>query len=263
MYGVMSISINYMGRAGNQCFQWIFARLLAEKHCDMVAIEPPDFFIKLKRLDFELREERETILITDLCGKKPSDCLNENISGKDVLINGYFQDSDLYQDKDKIKSYFELPKIKNKNTEDIVINIRLQDYWLKSIRSVIDPQWYINILKGEKYRTCYIVVEPHRTNERYLNTLCKGIKKHLIVGGDSGFQFDFIRGFDRIVCSNSTFCWLAAYLSEASKIWTFKPWMRFSNSNLAYMPGATVVDGKFVDDIKLLGDRNLKEYWKR
>jgi hypothetical protein len=250
-----------MGRYGNQCFQWVFAKLLSEKNNLKIDTSPPDFFYEIKDSQDGESGTGDTIHVSDLCGAKPLSLLEHDYRGKIVEIRGYFQDSDLYRDKDKIKSLFNIPAILNKNTDDIVVNLRLQDYQRKEIRSVIDVSWYKKILHEEKYKKCFVVVEPHSTNERYLKKLLSSISgKVQFVRGTPKQQFDFIRSFDRIVTCNSTFSWLAAYLSDASKIWTFKPWMRTSPSNLAFMPFAIVTDGIYAPDDKTLQRYDWDKY---
>jgi hypothetical protein len=156
---------------------------------------------------------------------------------------------------------FELPKIV-KNTEDIVMHLRLTDYWWVRNQWVISPAWYMNILRAEKYRNCYIVVEPHETNKEYLKHFIgmRGVK--IVTGGSAKEDFEFIRNFDRIICSNSTYCWWSAFLSEASKIYTFKPWVRLKEVNLANMVDAKIVDGSFIRN-KQLEKLDWTDYWKK
>ena len=163
------------------------------------------------------------------------------------------------QDRNKIKSYFKLSKI-DKNYDDIVIHLRLTDYWWSRNRSVIHPDWYVEILKKEQYRNCFIVVEPHKTNQKYLGMLQQKVRRSKVVSNSPSVDFKFIRQFDRIICSNSTFAWWAAFLSDASKIWTFEKWMNKANMNLAYMDGSTVVPGNFIQDNKLAAI-DWTDYW--
>lgn len=177
-------------------------------------------------------------------------------------LHGYFQKSWFYnQYRNEIKKMFVLPAI-YKNTDDIVVHLRLTDYFWHRVNSVISPEWYINIVKGQQYKKCYIVVEDHPTNKRYLEFLTHSIKNtEVVTGGSALDDFNFIRSFDRIVCSNSTFCWWAAFLSEASQVWTFDPWL-FRNSipDLSAMDNAKIVPGRFYHDRELAAI-DWGEYW--
>jgi hypothetical protein len=53
-----------------------------------------------------------------------------------------------------------------------------------------------------------------------------------IVSHDEYSDFEFIRSFDKIISSNSTFSWWAAFLSDASEIY-LPPYWESKNSKLS------------------------------
>jgi hypothetical protein len=180
-----------------------------------------------------------------------------------IHCHGFFQDENVFNEyRDKVRGFWKIDK-PAVNTEDLVVHLRLTDYyWANKTgwnQCVISPQWYIDIIRKEKYRKLYIVVEPHVTNGKYLLNF-RSLNPE-IVSKSPAEDFHFIRSFDRIVCSNSTFCWWAAYLSNASKVWTFKKWMG-KGHNLAYMKGATVLDGTFIRD-RYLEEIDWSDYWSK
>ena len=258
------ITIDYFGRTGNQIFQWCFGRLFAEKNGLGIITKPPEFFYNVKpalpgKMNMDIGEE----IVDDTHRRSHTDdYLVNGYEDRNVRLHGYFQDVKYYQDREKIKGFFELPPITNKNTRDIVIHLRLCDYWWNRVRSVMHPKWYWNIVRKERYGHCYIVVEPHETNRKYLEHLQSMIRRSTVVSKTAFEDFDFIRSFDRIVCSNSTFAWWAAYLSDASKIWTFKPWVHNDRIPLAKMPGAIALDGSFIHDVAL-SNRDWSDYWNK
>jgi hypothetical protein len=260
------IKIDYFGRYGNQLFQHFFGRILAQKY-DMPIVSPiPQGLLNI--YDYTLYHEKENTryfqvndknMYIALAHAEPG--LLEEYDG--LHLHGYFQDAVIYNPyRDRIKTTCDLPEMQ-KNYDDIVIHLRLADYWRYKVDAIVNPDWYLKILRMEKYRKCYIVVDDHPTNKKYLQAL-SGIHNKVIVSGNSAkVDFHFIRSFDRIVCSNSTFCWWAAFLSEASKIYTFKPWMRKSPAaKLAGMVGAIQVDGGFWTD-KQLSKMDWRNYWKK
>src|SRR5690606_20691724 len=86
---------------------------------------------------------------------------------------------------------------------------------------VISSEWYLKILEKESFNKLYIVgVAP---DEPYL----KAFEKYdpIIVTSDPWNDFHFIKSFDKIICSNSTYCWWAAFLSEATTIYVSDKWI--------------------------------------
>ena len=247
------VKVDLYGRAGNQMFQFSYARLVALKnHLNLVTEWPAGGLVEATTP----AEGRGVIgVYRDI---HDGEELPENIDYP-VYLHGYFQDVNVFNIyKKEIKSFWKPEPIKAINHDDIVIHLRLTDYWSQRVNSVIRPDWYQMILSKERYNKLYIVVEPHCTNEKYLSNF-----KHYsptIVSGTPKSDFNFLRSFDRIVCSNSTFAWWAAYLSEASKIYTFKRWMK--GLNLAHMDGATVIDGAYWRD-RSLERLDWDNYWEK
>jgi hypothetical protein len=231
------ITVDYFGRSGNNWFQYVYARLLSMERKHTLGTEPPKTFLKFSEYD-----------------------QSQNTNGMDIHLHDYFQDAELYNNhRDSIKSMFILPTMV-RNYDDVVVHLRLTDYWWHKNKWVISPLWYRGLIQREKYRFCYIVVEPHPTNEVYFKYLegLKGLR--YVTGGTAESDFNLIRSFDRIICSNSTYCWWAAFLSEASKIYTFKPWVKDKRVSLSNMAGATPVDGYFFRN-KELENLDWKDYW--
>ena len=258
------IKIDYFGRYGNMLFQHFFGRILAQRY-DMPIVSPvPQGFLNIYDYTPYPEDGREKYFpVNDVNRyiKFGEIALNNGYNG--LHLHGYFQDALLYnKNRNNIKATCDLPEMQ-KNYDDIVIHLRLADYWWYKVDAVINPDWYLKILRMEKYRKCYIVVDDHPTNKKYLQAL-SGIHNKVIVSDNSAkVDFHFIRSFDRIVCSNSTFCWWAAFLSDASTIYTFKPWLRKSpEAKLAGMTGAIQVDGGFWTD-KQLSKMDWRDYWKK
>lgn len=254
------VSVNYFGRYGNNLFQYVAARLFAEKNGYKMIVPPPNGFLIAKN---------HPILNGSFDGNYYNNTMLSNVNNPEVkqqdtivVFNGYFQDSKQYNPyRAQIKEMFDLDPIQ-KNTEDIVVHLRLTDYFWSRNKWVISPLWYIQLIKKEKYRNCYIVVEPHVTNKEYLKYFDNIKNVKIVTGNTAAEDFEFIRSFDRIICSNSTFCWWAAFLSDASKIYTFKPWIRDPKVNLADIPNGKAVPGEFFR-IKKLENLDWTDYWKK
>jgi hypothetical protein len=263
------ITVDYYGRSGNQLFQYVFARILCMQYGKWLYTPSPQSFVPI--VPQKMLPSLKTGFTAMLNDHNADGLMDKTftIAGVTHLhLHGYFQKSWYYNPyRDKIKTEIFKPITMQMDYDNIVIHLRLADYFWHKVNSVISPEWYINILKGQEYKKCYIVVEDHPTNKKYLQFITGGIRNCEVVTGGSALEdFNFIRSFDRIVCSNSTFCWWAAFLSNATKIWTFKPWMNKVGAkympDLAGIAGAIEADGKFYTDRELAG-RDWEEYWNK
>jgi len=209
----MSVSINYTGRFGNNITQYIFSRIFAENNGLQLISE---FNHKKGPIEFTTPKpgkivKGDLIEITD----HNKNILNKKWDQCNYSINGYFQKSDFYiERRDQILSFIKSEKA-NLNYEDIVMHVRLGDYLFK-----IHPNWYLDILKSQKFNKLYIVMEER--DEKYLSYFSK--YDPICISTNKYDDWNFIKSFDRIICSNSTFSWWASFLSDASKIWTFNRW---------------------------------------
>jgi len=231
----MSIRINYKGNVGNCLFQYVYTRILSERN-GFHFLTP---FPYQKILQTTAHKTGENHISPKIVFEEPF--INEKDGGPDLddlekrydfyrqfdkklapcqyILNGYFECSELFNPYETlIKSYFKIDDFK-KNTNDIVMNIRLGDF--ADLGRIITSDWYINILENEKFDKLYIV--GGKADEPYL----KAFKKYnpIIVPSSPVNDFHFIKNFDKIICSNSTFCWWAAFLSEANTIYVSDKWI--------------------------------------
>ena len=203
-------------------------------------------------------------IITDLRFDPPAEYYNRCIynanNNENWIVNGYFQNGDFFGDKrDIIKTFFNLPKL-NINKDDIVIHCRLTDF--SGQNSIIHPDWYLNILEKENFNKLYIVTDdPSSINffkffEKF---------KPIIISKSGKEDFHFLMSFEKIICSLSTFCWWAAYLGNAKKIYVMKHSTdNFLNrlsvsNNKEYI---NVENDKFIKDYNILKKKELGQWWK-
>jgi hypothetical protein len=71
----------------------------------------------------------------------------------------------------------------------------------------------------------------------------------IVVSGGKDADWDYLRSFDRVICSNSTFCWWAMFFSMPSKLYMFKRWVGFDWHKIQ-IPGSIQVEGKFLKEAK-------------
>jgi len=247
----MSIEVNFSGRTGNKMFQFTFARILSTLNGLQLLTEwsDPGFIQATPNPVGRVNYGPTTILPDTRISEHGIPHHVKDLRNSKVYVDGFFQDISYYQYCERItKSVWKVDPIEKRPPNEIVMHLRIGDYLDSGLRSVISPNWHDQILSMINYNPkrskLYIVVED--PSERILGNY----KKHRpeIVSQSAKEDFNFIRSFDTIICSNSSFCWWAAYLSDASNIFTFEPWLQFPKKehlNLAYMKRATPVKGRY------------------
>lgn len=239
----MSVHILYKGRLGNHLFQYVCARLFARKYGFQLAtpFTYPEFVRMTPPEKGEWVEGSHlNVPLTD--GQDP---FQGSFKRARYIFDGYFQIGDWYhQQKTQITSFAIPAPPSGVNKEDLVINLRLgKDY--KEFGWVIDPSWYLEIIAQEQFKRLHIVADV--ADWEYLSNFSKF--DPLVVTGGPRTDWSYLRSFDRIVCSNSTFCWWAAFFSEARRIYTFKKWVGRPEVQLGPFPDRGIeVDGRFVGE---------------
>lgn len=255
-----TVTIHFTKGFGNNLFQYVFGRLLAETH-GMKLNHPAIPQLSIPKVKNRPNRKLENIEITS--GPHPDNVYHRHFDGDpkragyNYYLRGYFEDYTLYKPHlDKIRSWF--PDVPKTNTKDLVIHMRLHNRLL---------QWshHINHISAEGYKKgiskfdfdrLHIVSDakkwdyvteddikeltkevlrgptaraprvPIQDSVNYMNELVDVFKEfnpifhHTTLTDD----FNFIRSFDKIVVYNSTFAWWAATLSRATQIGVFEPW---------------------------------------
>lgn len=236
----MSVAINYKGRFGNHLFQYVAARLFAEKHGLALKTEFDDQgIVRMDPHEPGLDMPGEEKLLTDF----------DDIFGKEwpkapYRFDGFFQNSDwFYGRRAEILKFAHADPVPCVNTQDILMNVRLGDF--KAMDWVIHPSWYLEVLRNETFRRLHIVTDE--IDGDYLSHF-KQYDPLVVSSGKHG-DWAYLRSFDRVVCSNSTFCWWAMFFGSASRVVVFKRWVGFPLNNLR-IPGSVEVDGKFAREMR-------------
>jgi len=226
----MPVQINYNGRCGNKIFQYVSARIFSEKNKLNL----------LTGLDCEIVKTKNHSLFDDdffekqiLINESSFDLDELNFYGKNVkyIFDDFFQNCVyINNNQELVISFFDLP-ILDKNNEDIVLNVRLDDKvhsnnlenpenWDKA--EIVHPDYYKKILDSETYKNVYIVVDKikYEWEKKYMSHFDQ--YNPILVSKTPVEDFNFIRSFNKIVTSVSTFSYWAAFLSDADKIYTFK-----------------------------------------
>lgn len=267
----MSVIVKrWIGRTGNQLFQYAAARYVAMRNNLYLETEwpNPNFLKVVPWNNVGDTCKHPEVLLTDLTGAgAQKNMLNGTFNQCRVILDGYFQDVAYFNNnREQIREWFE-PCQMPRNTEDWVLHYRTTDYWHPQVDSMIEPEWYYRILKSNSYfdgkNGDRVLIVTDDVWDPCVGELQKmiGNKCH-ISDGNPKQDFDTIRSSDRVICGNSSFSWWAAFLGKPKVCFTFKSWMRFSPLNLANMAGATPVDGQFAAN-KQMQEKNLKGAWQK
>jgi len=237
----MSVRVDYVGRFGNNVFQYVYARLFAEKnglaletpwnYQDVLPIEPskPGLSVTEPKVRFDEND-------------RP---LEAPRSPGAYVFYGFFQDAGIYYaNRERILAFTRPHAVEAAPPSALVCHVRLEDYY--SYRIVIHPSWYRDILSRERFDQLYVVAQQRDT--QYLKAAFGHLKYTLLSGGSLAEDWNYLRRFERVVCSNSTMAWWAVFLGRATKVYTFERWIENPSVKLSRFPGATPVPGPFLHE---------------
>ncbi len=243
----MSVRIRYGGRFGNHLFEYVCARLFAARnglrlaseftHPEMVRMAPHD--------PASAVQSGPEIRLSD-----GDDILGRTWTPANYVLDGHFQNSEWYHAaRSEIESFAFPEPVKEINHKDIVANMRLGEGY-KRLGWMIHPSWYLDVLARESFERLHIVTDD--PDPAYLSHFAKF--GPVVVSSGAAGDWRYIRSFDRIVCSNSSFCWWAAFFSRASRIYTFKRWVGEDRAGvpivkLGRFPNGVEVDGRLAVEV--------------
>lgn len=234
----MSVSVDFQGRLGNNLYQYIAARLFAEKNGLRLVTawnDPETVHMDTPRPSLDISDGKERLLTDD-----DNDILGQPFPRGRYRLRGFFARPDFfYPNREKILSFAHTSPINAINREDIVMNVRLGDF--RPLGWVIHPSWYLGILEREVFKRLHVVVDE--IDQEYLSHF-KAYEPIVVSSGRVG-DWDYLRSFDRVICSNSSFCWWAMFFGSASKMYSFK--------RSVGIPGSILVEGEFLGPSPIWG----------
>lgn len=237
----MSVEVIYNGGIGNCLFQYVCARLFAIQN-NLKLTTPFKYQDIFQMTPFEggKQEGGPKITIED-----KDDPLSRPFAPANYSFLGYFQRSKWYTSRrEEIENFMQLKPISAPalGGSNIVLHLRMGDF--VACKIAIHPSWYLNILRKEDFER--LVIVTNEVNPEYISHF--SIYNPVVVCSTPAHDWYLVRQFDKIICSNSTFCWWAAFLSRASRIYTFKRWIGNSGMDISWLPNSIELDGPFLHE---------------
>ena len=175
---------------GNNLFQYIAGRLLAEHLGEKIILIPPckDYYglrdmIKLNLFYDDIIYKIDVDNITCVRDNDYLFAYNKQLKYKDILLDGYFEDYTFYYEHlDHIKTWFKIPE--NKNNEDLVFHLRTGDrlFYKAHYDSKGNPLVGIdrieNAINQFDFSKLYIVTDIPSWEETTINEM-KNLKFHV------------------------------------------------------------------------------------
>lgn len=267
---VGNVAVVFTNGAGNNIFQYIYARLLADHYGLNLSCDGLDI-LDVTKTHYRKNKKLKTIKI----GLEETD-FQQYFNIKEpcnFIVHTYPEDYRVYKPHlEKIRSWFdEVPKT---NEEDLVFHLRLGDRLLyKSSYEAsmkVEAEEFVEAFEMFDFKRLHIVTDMNvwhrvtpkdvekmvfhinvpdnlkvdsRVSAEYFNSLYDAFSKFdpiVRIGNSVKDDFNYMRSFDKIMFQHGTLSWWAAALSKASKVGFFAPW-RCNKRNM----GQTDFDGWF------------------
>jgi hypothetical protein len=209
------VEVKYIGGLGNRLFQYCLGRIIAETLGFKLKAAPiPGFSSTVRTVE---GKDFSDGAVQELGGNQIDlPAVLENRTPRKVLVHGYFQRYEYYQPfKDAIRKQWLIPDLQppaQRPGHEIVLNIRRGDY--------IQMGWatpfgfFEELLNSTRCDRVFIVTDVPEDPFFHRFKKYQPVLFHKTPLED----FAMLLSFKKIVISQSTFSWWAAFLSEAGEI---------------------------------------------
>ena len=213
------IKVQYGGRLGNNMFQYCFGRILAEKlgyeliASPIMGFDETNQKVNGKRVEgYPPKLGFHEVDIDNLLSLDPP---------QPIFLDGFYQRYEYYKGhKEKIKKWLQIDNYDvGQSDKDIIIHMRLGDNV-----TTLDPEnpfimpfaYYEKALQNTTYDRLFICSDPETIDSKYI----KQFEKYnpIILKGVTLTDFRSLKSFKKIIISQSTFSWWAAFLSDADEV---------------------------------------------
>jgi hypothetical protein len=237
------VEVYYEGNLGNKLFEYCFARIIAESLGYKLKAEPIEGFPGTKeRVDGNDYSSYpvQTLIYNEL----DLQSVLQDKTKRKIEIRGYFQRYQYFKPyKDIIRNKWLMTDIDIEaaiRPEDALVVVRLGSY--KKCHSCLPFSYYEEALSSAKARRVFLCSDDPG------DAFIRRFKKFdaIIRPTNALDNFKFIMSFNKIIQSQSTFNWWAAFLSSAKEIYTPIPMEGFWHPGNPAYPGIdlTVTDEK-------------------
>jgi len=250
---------------GNKLFIYAVSRIVADKlNCNLIL--PEESYIRrelftlgyqIEKFPFNSITDRKniegsikTLDDPDLFTYKSIDAFLENHPNRPIEIVGYFTKYEYIKPyKDIIKSYYTNITKPKRNSNDMVIMLRDSTH---DSRFVLPDDYYINIIENETFDSLYVCYDHFNRHLSLINKL----KKYNPIYLEGGIMalFSEMTSFNKIIASQGTFSFWAAFLSNAERIYWPFPDDGPNSNNEKFVGGVNLL----VDDDERYTIVNLK-----
>ncbi len=211
------VEVQYLGQLGNRLFQYCFGRILAENlNFELKADPIPHFPNTKSKISAHNYSEYPTQLIKSQ--KVNLDSILKDKTKRKIVLNEFFQRYEYYKPyKDVIRNNWLVTDMQPKDKigeGDIVVCVRRSDYITEG--HALPFSYFEEALSMTGYDRLFICTDVPRDP-----FVMKFKRKYnaIIRIADKFDDFEFIKSANKIIISNSSFHWWAAFLSNAKKIY--------------------------------------------
>ena len=223
------IFVNYSGGLGNTLLQYCMGRILADRTGFSLTANPIEGFAGTNEsVEGDAERVGDPIRLTN----QLVDINNIVKQMKPVVLGpmGFFQRYEYYKPyKKQIRQWLKTEyKDVGQTKHDAIIHLRLGDCILGGLAEhpyVMPTEYFHKALESMSFDRLYICSDPETIDHPMFHKYMESLDKYNpeLVAGSAIEDFNTIKSFNKIIMSQSTFSWFAAFLSSASEIFVPVP----------------------------------------